>query len=265
MRIDARDIAFSYGDTPVLDGVSLSLHPGEFVGLIGPNGAGKSSLLRVLANLRAPNGGTVRYDDADAASIGARRLAQRLAFLAQDSQAYWPLRVDAVVALGRHPYRKPFRGADETDRAAIARAIQAADVTAFSQRTMAQLSGGERMRVLLARALAVEAETLLCDEPTASLDPAHQIDTMNLLRAAAHSDRSVVVVLHDLSLAARYCDRLILLSGGKILADGPPDAVLTDRNLADAYGIDVVRGTHDGVPFLLPWAALPAPGGKGGA
>jgi iron complex transport system ATP-binding protein len=127
---------------------------------------------------------------------------------------------------------------------------------------MAQVSGGERMRVLLARALAVEAGVLLADEPIAALDPLHQLQVMELLRAISGEGRSVVVVLHDLALAMRFCDRLVLLAGGGVLVDGPPVQVLTDAHLARAYGVEVVRGERDGVPFLLPWAPSRTPGGE---
>jgi iron complex transport system ATP-binding protein len=148
------------------------------------------------------------------------------------------------------------QGYDRADREATARAMAAADVVGFRDRAMGEMSGGERMRVLLARALAVEAAMLLADEPIAALDPLHQLQVMTLLRATAHAGRGVMVVLHDLALAARFCDRLVLLAGGGILAEGAPMHVLTDANVAQAYGVEVARGERDGVPFLLPWAQL---------
>jgi iron complex transport system ATP-binding protein len=164
------------------------------------------------------------------------------------------MRVEALVALGRLPHRRPLRGLDIADRQAIERAMLAADVASFKDRTMAEVSGGERMRILLARALAVEADLLLADEPIAALDPLHRLQVMAMLRQTARGARAVVVVIHDLSLAVRFCDRLVLLAGGRVLAQGAPDAVLTDSHVARAYGIDVIRGERDGVPFLLPWA-----------
>ncbi|MDU0341345.1 ABC transporter ATP-binding protein, partial [Bosea rubneri] len=158
---------------------------------------------------------------------------------------------------GRACARRPFADLGPSDRAAIARAMDAADVTAFAERTLDSLSGGERMRVLLARALAVEAPMLLADEPLAGLDPLHQLESMALLRRTAHAGAGVVVVLHDLSLAGRFCDRLVLLDQGRVLADGSPDSVLGDANLARAFGIEVARGEHDGQPYALPWRAIP--------
>ncbi len=262
MEIRAENISAHYGPTRVLDNVDLTLRAGEMVGLIGPNGAGKTTLLRVLANLRPPENGRVTYDGASARELGERALAKRLAFLAQDGHAHWPLRAEAVVALGRLPHRAAFQGSSAEDAAAIERALRVADVAHLRDRALGQVSCGERMRILLARALAVEAEMLLADEPIASLDPAHQLQIMGLLRGLAQGGRGVAVVLHDLTLAARYCDRLVLLAAGAVLADGAPAAVLTDANLAAAYGIDVVRGERAGVPFLIPWSALPRGGGS---
>src|SRR5262249_57557523 len=155
--------------------------------------------------------------------------------------------------VGGMPRRRAVQGLDAADRNAIEQAMTAADVASLRQRTMAQVSGGERMRVLLARALAVDARVLLADEPIAALDPLHQLQVMELLRAIAGKGRSVIVVLHDLALAMRFCDRLVLLAGGGILAEGSPAQVLTDAHFSPAYGVEVVRGERDGVPFVLPW------------
>ena len=156
--------------------------------------------------------------------------------------------------LGRLPHRRAYSGPSAADRAAIEAALEAADVGHLRARTLHSLSGGERARVLLARALAVQAELLLADEPVAALDPLHQLQAMALLRSVARSGSGVVAVLHDLTLAARFCDRLIVLAGGRVLADGPP-SVLTDAVLAAAYGVDALRGEHGGEPFIVPWTA----------
>jgi iron complex transport system ATP-binding protein len=259
MEIKASDIAIRFGPTPLLQGVSFVVRPGEMAALIGPNGAGKTTLLRVLANLRAADAGAVHYDGRTAAEIGARELSRRIAYLPQDGEVHWPMPVESVVALGRLPHRKSFQSPDAADRAAIEHALVAADIVPLRSRTMGQVSGGERMRVLLARALAVEAPMLLADEPIAALDPLHQLQVMTLLRASTQQGRGVIVVLHDLALAARFCDRLILLARGGILVQGVPDQVLTDDRLREAYGVEVIRGEREGVPYVLPWTPA-APG-----
>jgi iron complex transport system ATP-binding protein len=259
MQIEAKDIAVRFGRTTVLQGVNFGIHAGEMVGLIGPNGSGKTTLLRILANLRAPEAGCVRYGGRTASEIGPRELSRRIAYLAQGGNVHWLMRVETLVGLGRLPHRRAFQGLDAADRDAIERAMVAADVVGFRGRTMGEVSGGERMRILLARALAVEAETLLADEPIAALDPLHQLQVMELLRSTAHQGRGVIVVLHDLALAARFCDRLVLLANGGILAEGAPAEVLTDAFVACAFGVEVARGACNGVPFLLPWAPSRSP------
>jgi iron complex transport system ATP-binding protein len=254
MDIAATGIAARFGSTTVLQGVDFAARSGEMVGLIGPNGSGKTTLLRILANLRKPEEGVVRYAGKTAAEFGAGSLARHIAYLAQGGEVHWPLRVETLVALGRLPHREAFGGANAADRAVVARAMAAADVTRFRGRTMSQVSGGERMRILLARALAVEGDLLLADEPTAALDPLHQLQVMQLLRATLRDGRGVIVVLHDLALAIRFCDRLVLLAEGGVLVQGTPSEVLTDDHIRRAYGVEVVRGERDGVPFLLPWA-----------
>lgn len=203
MELEARAVAVGFSGMPILQEVNLTVRSGEMVGLIGPNGSGKTTLLRALADLRPPLAGDVRYDGRTAPQFGIRELARRIAYLAQGGGAYWAMRADSVVALGRLPHRRPFRGLSAADDAVIENAIAMADVASLRGRTMSQVSGGERMRILLARALAVEAEILLADEPTAALDPLHQIEAMELLRLITRQRRGVIVVLHDLSLAAR--------------------------------------------------------------
>lgn len=251
--IEARDITARFGSLTVLQAVNVTVRAGELVGLIGPNGSGKTTLLRILANLRAPEGGTVHYAGRPASAIGVRRLAREIAYLAQGVDVHWPMQVETLVGLGRLPHRRPLQGPGAADRAAVERAMAVCAVTALRSRTMSEVSGGERLRVLLARALAVEAAMLLADEPIAALDPLHQIEVMELLRRTARQGRGVVAVLHDLALAGRYCDRLILLAHGGVRAEGTAAEVLTDAHIAEAYGVEVVRGERDGIPYVLPW------------
>ncbi len=264
MRIVATNATVRFGDRIALAGVDCAVRSGEMVALIGPNGAGKTTLMRVLADLQPLQAGEARYDGRPARELGRGELARRVAFLAQGGAAHWPLRVDHLVGLGRLPHRRAFLGLSAADHAAIEAALAAADVAHLRARTLGALSGGERARVLLARALAVEAEMLLADEPVAALDPLHPLRAMELLRSVARSGAGVVAVLHDLTLAVRFCDRLIVLAGGRVVADGPP-SVLTDAVVAAVYGVEALRGEYRGEPFIVPWTATePSPAARPG-
>ncbi len=254
MIITGQDLRAVRGTRTVLDGVSLEARPGEVLGLLGANGAGKTTLLRLLAGLEPPAGGNVTFDGRAASSIGRAEMGRQLAYLAQGGAISWPMTVEAVVALGRLPH-----GDAPTEAAAIARAMAAADIAHLRTRPAGSLSGGERMRVLLARALAVEGRALLADEPVAALDPAHQLHTMEVLRAKARDGQTVVVVLHDLTLASRFCHRIAMLSAGRLIAFGTPGAVLTADILAAAYGVTVEAGTRAGETFILPWTRIRTP------
>ncbi|MER2265069.1 ABC transporter ATP-binding protein [Methylobacterium oxalidis] len=254
MSLAAQDLAIALGGRPILSSVGLGLARGAFVGLVGPNGAGKTTLLRAMAGLIAPTRGAVNLDGRPLASFGRDERARRIAALFQGAGIGWPMTVQEVVALGRLPHRRSFAGLASSDRASIARAMARTDVAHLRGRAEPTLSSGERMRVLLARALAVEAEWLLADEPITALDPAHQIEAMALLRSVARDGAGVVAVLHDLALAARYCDRIVVMEAGRIVADGHPEDALTDRQLADVFGVTVRRGVApDGTRYILPW------------
>ncbi len=254
MRIEARNITCRAGRRLILDGVDLAFGTGEMVGLIGPNGAGKSTLLRILAGLRPPEGGTVTHDGN---RLTGRDLARKLAFLAQGGEVNWALRVEHLVALGRLPHRR-FGPPGTDDLRAVENALAAAEVTELRDRIVSTLSGGERMRVLLARALAVEAAILLADEPVTALDPYHQLRVMELLRAQADGGKGIVVVLHDLTLAHRFCDRLVLLDRGRIVADASPREVLSDARTEAAYGVRLLRGRTGTEEYVLPWERVAA-------
>ena len=262
--LEARGIRVELGGKTVLDGVDVQAAPGALVGLIGPNGAGKTTLLRVLAGLVPPLGGSARYDGRALADLPVPERARRIAYLAQNGAAHWPLTAKQVVRLGRLPHRRGWRGPDPRDDEIVARVLEATDAAHLGQRTIGTLSGGERVRVLLARALAVEAPVLLVDEPVAALDPYHQLEVMELLQATARRGTAVVAVLHDLTLAARFCDRLLLLGAGRVLKEGTPSDVLTASNLAQAFQVSAVQGRHDDEPYVVPWSRL-NPGGDDAA
>ncbi|MFF4424403.1 ABC transporter ATP-binding protein [Streptomyces sp. NPDC001549] len=240
MRITAEGLSWSASGTPVVRGVGLDIAPGETVGLLGPNGSGKSSLLRCLAGLRVPDAGTVRYDGRSIRKWSARRIARRIAFVEQDSGFDTDLHVADVVGLGRTPFRDRLRGPDATDRAVVAAALDRVGLTALAGRSWKGLSGGERQRVHIARALAQQPYGLLLDEPTNHLDVKHQWELMELL---AGTGQTVLVALHDLTLAARHCDRLLLMHQGRLIASGSPAAVLTAERLAQIFEVDAELAT----------------------
>jgi iron complex transport system ATP-binding protein len=256
--IRAANLGVSFGDLPAVAGVSFDAGPGALVGLIGPNGAGKTSLVRALADL-VPFTGTVEIGGRPSHAVGRRAFARTVAYLAQSQPVHWPFSVRDLVALGRLPHRAAFQGLSDADHAAVAEALSLAAVTDLADRPVDALSGGERARVLLARALAVRAPILLVDEPVAALDPYHQIEIMEVLRAYAEAGALVIAVLHDLILAERFCHRLLLLRGGTLLADGPPEAVLVDENVRAAYRVAVVHHVHDGQRVTVPWERVERP------
>jgi len=237
MKLEASNVTVHARGRAIVDGAGLTVAPGELVGLIGPNGAGKSTLLRAMLGLTPRASGSVTLGGADFAAMPARARARAVAFLPQDRRVEWRLTAHDVVMLGRYPHQAGFGGATVADREAVARAIAAVEGEALLDRPFAVLSGGERTRILLARALAVEAPILLADEPIAALDPYHQLHVMEILQARARSGAGVLAVIHDLALAARFMDRLILMHEGQCMADGPPAHTLTPEWLATVYRI----------------------------
>ncbi|MEV7556072.1 ABC transporter ATP-binding protein [Streptomyces sp. NPDC089795] len=240
MRIAAEGLNWSVSGRPVVRGVDLDIEPGETVGLLGPNGSGKSSLLRCLAGLRVPDAGTVRYDGRSIRDWGARRIARRVAFVEQDSGFDSDLSVADVVGLGRTPFRDRWHGPDCTDRAVVAAALDRVGLTALAGRSWKGLSGGERRRAHIARAFAQQPYGLLLDEPTNHLDVKHQWELMDLL---AGTGQTVLVALHDLTLAARHCDQLLLMQRGRLIASGAPATVLTAEHLARIFEVDAELAT----------------------
>jgi iron complex transport system ATP-binding protein len=229
-----------------VSGVDLEVQPGQTVALIGPNGSGKSSLLRCVAGLRPPSSGVVRYDGHDIRGWSSRRISQQLAFVEQAADSDTDLRLGDVVALGRTPFRDRWHGLSRTDQAIIDAAVARVGLTGLEARAWKTLSGGERQRAHIARALAQQPWCIVLDEPTNHLDVKHQLELMELISG---TDQTVLVALHDLSLAARYCDRLVLLQQGRLVATGTAGDVLTPDRLREAFGIDAELG-HDSLGQL---------------
>lgn len=257
-HLEARNLSVNIGRARILSDVSVPFRAGYLTGLVGPNGAGKSTLVRALCHLLKAAEGEVLLDGAPITRLRRKDLARKLSYLPQGHTMHWPLEVERLVALGRLPHLGPFTEAGPEDQAAIERAMDRTEVTPFRHRVADTLSGGERARVMMARALAVETDILLVDEPVAALDPYHQLHVMELLRSLADEGKLVICVLHDLALAARFCNAAVLLSQGRVLAQGAPETVLTDPHLRQAYAIASLQGQHEAEPYILPWRRLDA-------
>jgi iron complex transport system ATP-binding protein len=252
--LTAQGLSVSLGSRAVLRDVSLELASGYLVALVGPNGAGKTTLLRALAGL-VPATGRIAVGGRALETLSLRDRARRFAYLPQGHIVHWPLPSRDIVALGRYPHgaTDPAR-LSPRDSEAVARAMQAADVVEFADRRATELSGGERSRVALARVLAVEALVILADEPTSSLDPRHQLDVMTTLRTAADAGVLVIVVTHDLGLAARFADRVLVLSAGRLVSQGKPVEALSAEVLAEVFRITAYRAEHEHEAVIVPWS-----------
>ena len=237
--LQAEGVSVRLGGALIVDRADLALRPGELAVLVGPNGAGKTTLVRALAGL-LPADGRIALDGRPLDAATPRQRARRIAYLPQGNVFHWPLAVAEVVALGRYPHADPFARVTDDDRAAVHRALAATATAAFATRAVTTLSGGERARVALARALATQAAVLLADEPTVSLDPRHQLVVMSLLRDAARAGGAVLAVVHDLALAARFADRVLVMDRGRIVADAPPGEALTAERIAAVFGVEIV-------------------------
>lgn len=246
MSLSVHNFSVRLGQRLAVNSVSFAAAEPGLIGIIGPNGAGKTSLVKALAGL-LPHTGTYFLNGKAFSKWRRRSRARALSYLAQGADIHWPLTVERVVTLGRLPHLAPFETPGAADLKIIEEAMEACDAARFRERRVDQLSGGERARVQLARALAVGAEIMLADEPVTYLDPYHQLGVMQVLRRSADEGRLVVAVLHDLTLAARYCDRLLLLNEGRLSAIGTPAEVLTAERLAKVYRIDAEIALPDPV------------------
>ena len=254
-RLEAAHVDFAYAAQPILRDVSLTVAAGEMAALVGPNGAGKSTLLKILSGYLRPQRGAVACNERPLADWAPAELARHLAVAPQSSAFHFPFTVAQYVLLARHPHRgwSPFDR--EPDQAAARAALAAMDIENLAERNVLELSSGERQRAVVAAALAQEPETLLLDEPTSSMDLRHQTALLTALgRRNREHGLTVLLVTHDLNLAARYCPRVILLARGGIVADGPPAEVLQPALLRDVYqvGIEIGRRADGRTAYILP-------------
>ena len=247
----ARAVSLRLAGTPVLRSVSFAAHPGRVTGLVGPNGAGKSTLLRVMAGVLRPDAGSVRLGPAELTVLPAQRRARQIAYLPQQEAAH-PFTALETVLMGRYPHLSRFAMEGAADRRIARAAMARTETLRFERRQLDRISGGERQRVLLARSLAQRARVLLLDEPVAGVDLRHRLAAMETLRSEAAAGAAVLVALHDVSLAVRYCDRLGLLADGELVAEGAPATVLTPERFRDVFGVEAVveREPGAGAPHV---------------
>lgn len=255
MQLEAKEVTAGYDrDRDVLRSVSVSVRTGQFVGLLGPNGCGKSTLLRVLTRVLRPRQGTVYLDGRELSHWTSLEIARRIAFVPQQEPATFDFTVRDVVLMGRYPHRARFRGETPADYAIVERALAACDALDLRDRPVTQLSGGEHRRVLLARALAQQTPLLLLDEPTAYLDVTHQVELLVMVRRLCREEnKGAMAALHDLDQAAEFCDWIVLLSQGRVIAEGTPEAVMNPEYLRLAYQAEACIGLNPvtGRPMLL--------------
>jgi iron complex transport system ATP-binding protein len=251
--LEAKSVAFGYGPCEVLDGVSLSIREGDFLGVIGPNGAGKSTLLKLLTRAASPDRGSVEFLGRNLSEYSVKEIARLMAVLPAEMHFSYDFTVREVVKMGRAPYLPFWSEGTEKDLEIVHRAIAASGIEALADRSVRTLSSGERQMAFLAQAMAQQPRILLLDEPTVHLDIRHQVEIFRILEQWNEGGLTVAVILHDLNVAARFCKRLVLMRQGRILRDGPPKEVLTEENLTQLYGIPmkVLPGSGSGAPAVL--------------
>ena len=248
----ATSLRLRLGQRTVVDDVDLKLHQGEILGVVGPNACGKTTLLRALAGLQPMARGQLEIDGVPIGQMSRRQMAKQVGYLPQSAEIHWPLSVERIVTLGRLPYSAPWQPLTSSDRDAVLRAMELTDIAHLAGRPATSLSGGEYMSVHLARLIAGEHRILLADEPITSLDPQHQLKALNTLRESTVDGVGVVIVLHDLTLAARFCDRIIVIKSGRVVTDGAPNEVLSDEILAHVFGIQAARLTFGEDHYIIP-------------
>ena len=250
MKLKLKDVMFTYSSTPVLDNICLELAPSEILGIGGPNGSGKSTLIRCIDNILKPQRGSILLDGQEVRRLSQMEIARRMGYVPQSSPHIFPTTVFDTVLMGRRPHAS-WRSS-EKDVDIVVEVLELLGIEDFALKDFGELSGGEQQRVLLARALAQEADVLLLDEPTSNLDIRHQLEAMGILRNLVRErGLSVIMAIHDLNLAARYADRVIMLNGGEIFDAGDPVSVFTAENIAHVYGVEAAVKNDDGSPYII--------------
>ncbi|MCW3136048.1 MAG: ABC transporter ATP-binding protein [Canidatus Methanoxibalbensis ujae] len=251
VKLRIKDVEFSYGSNPVLEGVSFDVNDGEILGIIGPNGAGKSTLLRCMNRILKVRKGVIMIDGKNISDFSRIELARIMGYVPQSTHQIFPNTVFDTILMGRRPHLGWKCG--EIDIKKVLETIEMLNIVDLAMRDITELSGGQQQKVFIARALAQEPEVLILDEPTSNLDIKHQLEVMNIIsKIVKERGITAVMAVHDLNLASRYVDRIIMMHAGKIFAVGNPSDVLTEENIRKVYGVEAIVGEHDGRPFILP-------------
>ena len=249
----AENISFTYETSLVLKDLSISIQKQDFIGLIGPNGSGKSTLLKIMGGVLKTDSGSIQFKKTSVSKINKKLFAQSVSWIPQDHPMVFPFKVSEIVMMGRHPYLSALAFESEEDFDITRRAMETTMTSQFSDRYFNEISGGEKQRVMIASALAQNPKMMLLDEPTSALDLKYQIQILNILKNLnVNHDMTLVIAMHDLNLASRFCNRLVLLSEGEIVRDGTPEQVLEKDILEQVYGIDIELSTRDGYIMVHP-------------
>jgi len=251
VKLKVKNVEFGYNSTLVLEGVSMDLDSSEIVGIVGPNGAGKSTLIRCIDRILLPGGGTILLDENDISNMTRMEIAKRMGYVPQTTTRVFPATVFDTVLMGRRPHLGWKSSEEDVDK--VLEILELLGIMEFAMRDFNEISGGQQQKVLIARALAQEADILLLDEPTSNLDIRHQLEVMEIMTNIVHKKKiSAVMAIHDLNLAARYTSRILMLNGGRIFAAGNPESVLTEENIRRAYGVEALVKSDGERPYIIP-------------
>ncbi|MEA1909272.1 MAG: ABC transporter ATP-binding protein [Euryarchaeota archaeon] len=251
MKLKVEDVEFGYNGTLVLEGISIDLDRSEIIGIVGPNGAGKSTLIRCIDRILTPRGGTILLDGADMGKMTRMEIAKEMGYVPQTTTRVFPATVFDTVLMGRRPHLGWKSSVDDVD--IVLGVLELLGIMEFAMRDFNEISGGQQQKVLIARALAQEADILLLDEPTSNLDIRHQLEVMEIMQGIVRAKSiSAIVAIHDLNLASRYTDRLLMMNGGRIFAAGDPESVLTVENIRRAYGVEALVKSDGERPYIIP-------------
>jgi iron complex transport system ATP-binding protein len=263
MNLKVKNVEFSYASTPILENVCMELAPSEILGIVGPNGAGKSTLLRCIDRILKPQRGSILLDGQEIKEMSRMEIARRMGYVPQTSTRVFPATVFDTVLMGRRPHLG-WRSS-EKDVEKVLDVLKLLGIVEFALRDFNEISGGQQQKVLIARALAQEADILLLDEPTSNLDIRHQLEAMDIIKKlVTEKGISAITAIHDLNLASRYSDRVIMLNGGSIFDAGNPSSVLTPENIKQVYGVEAVVRNESGRPYIVPIRPIKSNGGENG-